>query len=45
MRLFLVAGEKSGDLLGAKLMQALRRLRARRDNRGVGGAADDAARG
>ncbi len=39
MRLFLVAGEKSGDLLGAKLMQALRRLAPEARIEGVGGEA------
>lgn len=39
MKLFLVAGEKSGDLLGAKLMQAVRRLAPEADIRGVGGEA------
>ena len=39
MRLFLVAGEKSGDLLGAKLMQALRRLAPAATIEGVGGEA------
>ncbi len=39
MRLFVVAGEKSGDLLGAKLMQALRRLAPDARIEGVGGEA------
>ena len=39
MKLFLVAGEKSGDLLGAKLMQALRRLAPSATIEGVGGEA------
>jgi len=39
MKLFLVAGEKSGDLLGAKLMQALRRLAPAAAIEGVGGEA------
>jgi len=39
MKLFLVAGEKSGDLLGAKLMQALRRLAPDARIEGVGGEA------
>jgi len=39
VRLFLVAGEKSGDLLGAKLMQALRRLAPEARIEGVGGEA------
>lgn len=39
MKLFLVAGEKSGDLLGAKLMQALRRLAPDAHVEGVGGEA------
>lgn len=39
MKLFLVAGEKSGDLLGAKLMQALRRLAPDARIDGVGGEA------
>ncbi|MFO1167741.1 MAG: lipid-A-disaccharide synthase [Rhodoblastus sp.] len=39
MKLFLVAGEKSGDLLGAKLMQALRRLAPDMVVEGVGGEA------
>lgn len=39
MKLFLVAGEKSGDLLGAKMMQALRRLAPDARIEGVGGEA------
>ncbi|HPG03319.1 MAG TPA: lipid-A-disaccharide synthase, partial [Rhodoblastus sp.] len=39
MKLFLVAGEKSGDLLGAKLMQALRLLAPGVRIEGVGGEA------
>ncbi|MDE2364004.1 MAG: lipid-A-disaccharide synthase [Hyphomicrobiales bacterium] len=39
MNVFVVAGEKSGDLLGAKLMQALRRLAPDVALAGVGGEA------
>jgi len=39
MKLFLVAGEKSGDLLGAKLIQALRVLAPDAEITGVGGEA------
>jgi lipid-A-disaccharide synthase len=39
MRVFLVAGEKSGDLLGAKLVQALRRRTSGLEIAGVGGEA------
>ena len=37
-RLFLVAGEASGDVLGARLMQALRARRPDLEFRGIGGA-------
>ena len=36
--IFLVAGEASGDVLGARLMQALRTLRPEIEFRGIGGA-------
>jgi lipid-A-disaccharide synthase len=36
--IFLVAGEASGDVLGARLMQALRTLRPDLEFRGIGGA-------
>ena len=39
MKIFVVAGEKSGDLLGAKLMQALRRIAPDATVEGVGGEA------
>ena len=37
-RIFLVAGEASGDVLGARLMQALRALRPELEFVGIGGA-------
>lgn len=39
MRIFIVAGEKSGDLLGAKLMAGLRRLAPDAHVEGLGGEA------
>jgi lipid-A-disaccharide synthase len=39
MKIFIVAGEKSGDMLGAELMLALRRLAPRTEIAGVGGEA------
>ena len=39
MKIFVVAGEKSGDLLGAKLIQALRRAAPDVEIEGVGGEA------
>ena len=45
LRLFIVAGEHSGDALGAKLMAALNeRRRGRIRYLGVGGAADGGSR-
>lgn len=42
MRIFLIAGEASGDLLGGGLMQALRQAAPAVDFRGIGGQAMEA---